>query len=268
MERGLQSCLQLFPSARIDETRAYYEGLGFRSVAYMESEQPHVCLYRDSIELILTKSRLAEIVPARETHGYGYDAYIISGDQEAFYETALRAGARIVKGLNRTDYNNREFIFEDNERRWIAVGRKVDSDVVQGLTLSHVALNCRDVRAMEAFYSGVLGMRRVREFNPGTEREFIVLGKDNFRVELFAAAPNAASDKDPAVAQPGNGFKHLAVEVRSLENVMNLLAEKGVPVDRVIDYSTAEETFKLCFIRDPEGNKIEFMEGYRDHSGS
>lgn len=272
MERGLQSCLQLFQSARFDETRAFYERLGFRSVAYMDSEQPHVCLYRDGIEFILTKSRLTEIVPARETHGYGYDAYIISGDQESFLETVRRAGARIVKDLNLTDYANREFIFEDNERRWIAVGRKVDSDVVQGLTLSHAAFVCRDIGAMEAFYRDVFGLRRVRVFNPGTEKEFFVLGRDNFRVELFRGEPSAFADTARSADASGAGlsvdrqFKHLAVEVSSLDNVMRLLAEKGVPVDRVIDYSTEGETFKLCFIRDPEGNKIEIMEGYRDEA--
>lgn len=33
-------------------------------------------------------------------------------------------GIKIVRPLSRTDYNNKEFVFEDVNRRWIAIGKK------------------------------------------------------------------------------------------------------------------------------------------------
>ncbi|WP_342707227.1 hypothetical protein [Fontibacillus panacisegetis] len=33
-------------------------------------------------------------------------------------------GVKIVRSLSTTDYNNKEFVFEDIDRRWIAVGKK------------------------------------------------------------------------------------------------------------------------------------------------
>jgi|GEM_PF-591554 len=256
MESGLQSCLQIFPSARLLETKAFYEGIGFRSVAYLDSEQPHVCLYRDSIEIILTKSRLDRVVPNREAHGYGYDAYCISTDQRSLFDELRLKGVKIVKGLELTDYRNREFIFEDNEGRWIAVGCKEGSTELLGLELGHVAFECRDIAAMEAFYASLLGLRRVREAKTSDGRDFFVLGRDNLRVEIF-----------PERAARAAGFAHYAVSVDSLDNVIAMLQSRNVPIDRVIDYSTVDRAFKVCFITDPEGNTIEFMEGYADDAG-
>lgn len=49
--RGL-SCI--FPVANIRKTTEYYVSkLGFRAVEYLECKEPHVCLYRDDLEIIL-----------------------------------------------------------------------------------------------------------------------------------------------------------------------------------------------------------------------
>ena len=256
MNNGLQSCLQVFPSSAFMETKEFYESIGFRAVCYLESDQPHICLYRDSIEIILTKSNLGKIAPNRETHGYGYDAYFISTNQAGLYAELAGKNVRIVKELDRTDYGNREFVFEDNEGRWIAVGCKEGSKEVLGLELGHVAFYCEDIRTMERFYSDVLEVKRVRVFNEGAENEFFILGRDNFRIELFR--------KRDGIRAEGSSFKHFAVGINSMDNLMTLLRQKNVHVDKEIDRSTADETFRLCFIRDPEGNVIEFIEGYRD----
>lgn len=251
---GFRSSLQIFPSASIEATRSFYEAIGFRSESHLDSDQPHVCLYRDAIELVLTRSTRGEIVPNREAHGYGYDAYFIASELDSIHGELKRKGVKFVKELNLTDYANREFVFEDNERRWIAVGRKVDSEVVQDAQLHHVAFLCADIGAMERFYADKLGFVRARTFRPGSADSFFIMKRDNVRIELF---PVLAKDH-------GARFKHFAIGVDSLENTIKHLDGAGVEVDRVIDHSTAEHAFKVCFIRDPEGNVIEFMEGYTD----
>ncbi|WP_435921111.1 hypothetical protein [Paenibacillus sp. DYY-L-2] len=81
-------------------------------------------MYRDSIEIVLTKSNQERIVPNREIHGYGYDAYFITDHQEEMEKEFKELGVKIVRALTTTDYNNKEFVFEDMDRRWIAVGKK------------------------------------------------------------------------------------------------------------------------------------------------
>jgi hypothetical protein len=124
MMEGLECSLQIFPSSKIEETARFYESIGFHAVSYLEAQQPHICLYRGGVEIILTRSQKEQIVPNRVVHGYGYDAYFISGEQKQLQKELKGKGAKIVKELSLTDYANNEFIFEDNEGRWIAVGRK------------------------------------------------------------------------------------------------------------------------------------------------
>lgn len=118
------NCLQMFPSSDMNKTKEFYELIGFRSVSYLDSVEPHICLYRDKIEIVLTKSNLEDIVPNREIHGYGYDAYFITDNQEELEKEFRELGVKIVRPLITTDYNNKEFVFEDIDRRWIAVGKK------------------------------------------------------------------------------------------------------------------------------------------------
>ncbi|GAA0852926.1 VOC family protein [Paenibacillus glucanolyticus] len=123
MDRGFTHCLQIFPTADFQKTIEFYERIGFRAVAYLDSGEPHVCLYQDSIEIVLTKSEI-EVVPNRIRYGYGYDAYFITCDQYEIQEDLMNLDVKIVRPLSTTDYNNHEFVFEDVDGRWIAVGKK------------------------------------------------------------------------------------------------------------------------------------------------
>jgi len=108
----------------MNKTAEFYEHIGFRAESYLDSVEPHICLYRDRIEIVLTKSNQEYIVPTREIHGYGYDAYLITDNQEEMEQGFSELGVKIVRPLLTTDYNNKEFVFEDIDRRWIAVGKK------------------------------------------------------------------------------------------------------------------------------------------------
>lgn len=117
--------LQIFPSTDMNRTAKFYEHIGFRAVRYLDSDEPHICLYRDQIEVVLIQSNQKRIVPNREVHGSGYDAYFITDNQGEMEESLSELGVKIVRPLVTTDYNNKEFVFEDIDRRWIAVGNKL-----------------------------------------------------------------------------------------------------------------------------------------------
>lgn len=125
MDKRLLQSHSIFPTLDIAQTAAYYSKyLGFRAVAYLETVEPHICLYRDDTEIILTQSQGQRVLPNRELYGYGYDAYFITKQQEELEQEFKAAGVTIVRALSNTDYNNKEFVIEDIDGRWIAFGIK------------------------------------------------------------------------------------------------------------------------------------------------
>lgn len=115
----------IFPSRDIKKTAEFYKTkLEFDIVEYLESEQPHICMYKNNVEIILTQTSNEEITPNRVLYGYGYDAYIYVSNQLELQESLKQLGVKIAIPLNKTDYNNNEFVIEDIDGRWIAFGLK------------------------------------------------------------------------------------------------------------------------------------------------
>ena len=125
MEKNLYSMVAVFPTPNIEETAKYYnEVLGFRAVKYLAVKEPHICLYRDKTEIVLLKANGGKVYTNRELYGYGEDAYFITDNQEALQNEFISNGAKIVRPLHLTDYNNLEFVLEDIDGRWLAFGMK------------------------------------------------------------------------------------------------------------------------------------------------
>ncbi len=127
---------------------------------------------------------------------------------------------------------------------------------------NHIALNCWDLATQEAFYTKHFGFKRSRTFNRGEPDEFFLLKLGSMRLELFS------SDRNRTAAMQGGeqpiGFKHLAFDVPKLETVLEALAADGIESDPIIDCAHIAPGARIVFFRDPEGNILELMEGYRD----
>ena len=120
--KGL-SCI--FPVPDIERTSRFYTSkLGFRAVDYLSVAEPHICLYRDDVEIILLQSK-TPVIPNRTMYGYGYDAYFYVEEQKALEDEFEGNGVKIVRPLSITDYQNREFVVEDIDGRWLAFGLKI-----------------------------------------------------------------------------------------------------------------------------------------------
>lgn len=114
----------IFPTPDIERSANYYVSvLGFSRVDYLETAEPHICLYRDDVEIILTKAN-REVIPNRTLYGYGYDAYFITENQADLQAEFISRGALVVRKLQVTDYNNAEFVVEDIDGRHLAFGVK------------------------------------------------------------------------------------------------------------------------------------------------
>jgi catechol 2,3-dioxygenase-like lactoylglutathione lyase family enzyme len=115
----------VFPTHDIERTSRYYvEKMGFRAVSCLDANEPHICLYRDATEIILTKSNHQQVIPNRELYGYGYDAYFITDRQNELEKEFSDNGVKIARPLSETDYHNLEFVVEDIDGRWIGFGIK------------------------------------------------------------------------------------------------------------------------------------------------
>lgn len=122
-ENNSYKTLPILPSFDIEKASSFYENLGFVSVSYLDKAEPHICLYKDNSEIILTKSN-KKITPHHIQYGYGYDLYITTKDVKKEYEELKAKDIKIIKELGNTDYDNNEFVFEDVDGRWICVGCK------------------------------------------------------------------------------------------------------------------------------------------------
>jgi glyoxylase I family protein len=127
---------------------------------------------------------------------------------------------------------------------------------------NHVAFQCWDLAAQEAFYTKHFGFKRSRTLHRGTPEEFFLMKLGNMRLELFP------SDRNKTAGLQGGeqpiGFKHLAFDVPKLEPVLDALRADGIEPDPIIDCSHIAPGARIVFFRDPEGNIIELMEGYTD----
>ncbi|NYV67092.1 VOC family protein [Bacillus sp. Gen3] len=123
MNKGLLMSHCVFPTPDIIRTAKFYEEkLGFQAAQYLDTVEPHICLYRDATEIILTKSNGQAVVPNRKLYGYGYDAYFITENQTQLQQEFNDLNVKIIRPLIDTDYNNKEFVIEDIDGRWLAFG--------------------------------------------------------------------------------------------------------------------------------------------------
>lgn len=129
------------------------------------------------------------------------------------------------------------------------------------IATQHLALNCRDRRAQEAFYTEHFGFRRARVFNSGQPDEFVMLRLGGMCLELFTAKRARAGDRG---GEQAIGFLHLAFDVDGIDEAVAKLQAAGVKTDPIIDCDKAVPGLRICFFDDPEGNRIELMEGWKD----
>ena len=125
----------------------------------------------------------------------------------------------------------------------------------------HIAFFCKDRLAQERFLTRHFGFKRCRVFQPGQEDEFVMLRLGSMCVELFAAPPGAAG---PNADETRLGFKHLALTVPDLEAKIKELRADGIEPENIIDCDEMSKGLRICFFADPEGNRIEIMEGWTD----
>jgi lactoylglutathione lyase len=119
--------------------------------------------------------------------------------------------------------------------------------------LIHTCYRIGDIDRSVAFYTA-LGFAEIGRFPIRDEaiNVFMGLPDDGARLELTY---NHGVDS----YELGTGYNHIAVTVDDLDGTLERLAGEGIEPEKP-PYSVREGGSRLCFVRDPDGYRIELIE--------
>ncbi len=119
--------------------------------------------------------------------------------------------------------------------------------------LIHTCYRIGDIDRSVAFYAA-LGFEEQRrmDLSDGATNVFMGLPDDGPRLELT---------KNPGVDsyEVGSGYGHVAVTSEDLDATLAELAEQDITPEKP-PYSVRDGGSRLCFVRDPDGYRIELIE--------
>jgi lactoylglutathione lyase len=124
------------------------------------------------------------------------------------------------------------------------------------MELIHTCYRITDPHRSLAFYEA-LGLEKRRELPIRDEAMnyfFGVPGADGPELEL-----THNFDTPPGGYDVGTGYGHIALTVDDLDTTLARLAEKGIEPERP-PYTVREGGSRLCFVRDPDGYRVELIE--------
>jgi lactoylglutathione lyase len=120
--------------------------------------------------------------------------------------------------------------------------------------LIHTCYRILDIDRSVAFYEK-LGFEEMRRLPIRDEaiNVFMGLPNDGARLEL-----TWNKDRDEPY-EIGTGYGHIALTVDDLDATLERLAQDGIEPERP-PYQVREGGSRLCFVRDPDGYRIELIE--------
>ena len=122
------------------------------------------------------------------------------------------------------------------------------------MELIHTCYRITDPERSVAFYEA-LGLEKRRELPIRDEAVNYFLGvpgQDSPELEL---THNFGVDS----YELGTGYGHVALTVQDLDGTLARLAKQGIEPERE-PYTVREGGSRLCFVRDPDGYRIELIE--------
>jgi lactoylglutathione lyase len=119
--------------------------------------------------------------------------------------------------------------------------------------IGHTAYDCYKFEETLDFYTRILEFEEMfRLYNDEGALWIIYLRvSDEVFIELFPREGEAPERK-------GGSYSHLCLEVDDIEIVVKKMKEHGVKLDSEIN--TGKDGNRQAWIKDPEGNRIEFMQ--------
>lgn len=124
------------------------------------------------------------------------------------------------------------------------------------MSLIHTCYRISDVDRSVAFYTAI-GFRETGRFPIRDEAINIYLGRPEDGPEPRLELTYNIGRSEPY--EMGTGYGHIAVEVLDLDAMLAALKERGIEPERP-PYTVGEDNSRLCFVRDPDGYRVELIE--------
>ena len=106
----------------IQRAHDFYTGIfGFKKIFENGTPVGFMILKRDEAELLIAQQKGFK---ANKTPGFNV-AHLMVSDASALYDTCVKNGVRIIKGLKDKDYGLKAFVFEDPDGNRIDVGERI-----------------------------------------------------------------------------------------------------------------------------------------------
>jgi glyoxylase I family protein len=130
----------------------------------------------------------------------------------------------------------------------------------------HIALNCRDQKEIELYYTRHFGFTRARVVSLGQGQEIVFLKGSGFHLELFH------TDNEPGLpAATADGrqlpsvIRHLAFKVDDVDAQLAAMGEDGKRITSgPMNFYDFIPGWRSAWLSDPEGNIVEISQGYVD----
>lgn len=123
--------------------------------------------------------------------------------------------------------------------------------------LSHIAFNTENMEKTLEFYCGCLGFEKIFELKHEDGTRWIeylkIPGKLGQFFEIFYDATKRVSIDNETI-----GYNHFCLEVDDIEETAAHLRAKGIKLDK--EPKMGLDFNYQCWARDPDGNRIEFMQ--------
>jgi lactoylglutathione lyase len=120
--------------------------------------------------------------------------------------------------------------------------------------LIHTCYRITDPERSVAFYEA-LGLEKRRESPIRDEAVNYFLGVPGHDLPELELTHNFGVDS----YELGTGYGHVALTVEDLDGTLERLAAQGIEPERP-PYSIREGGSRLCFVRDPDGYRVEIIE--------
>lgn len=121
--------------------------------------------------------------------------------------------------------------------------------------IGHLALTVQDMEKSLLFYCDKLGFDRAFEIRDDENKpwiEYIKVGPGQF-IELFYGGSTKQEGSSDTI-----GFNHLCLEVDDINKIAEHLKSQGITLDS--EPKKGKDNNYQCWAKDPDGNRIEFMQ--------
>lgn len=117
--------------------------------------------------------------------------------------------------------------------------------------IGHLAFTVLNMEESLKFYCEVLGFKKAFEITDDNGKPWIqyIKVRNGQFIELFYGHPNSSADQS---------YGHLCLEVDDINEIAARVKSFGIKLD--VEPNQGKDTNYQCWVRDPDGNRIEFMQ--------